>query len=279
VLPPDVFQALEWHCFMKVFMALEADMRFKRSLEYSTYSQLCVVDKAHRQAELVKDYEKYRLLLIQQWTRGFCTQEKAYMDKAAEIVEVFMKRELELLYKQAEKKSVKERVQEIRHAQQEQHEGAKMLTEDVVYWAEDNILDDLYEHYTTALINKMLEVPELRKGLMQYSGHLKAQSRHMHIDVNNGKHGKEEWFQEMFSSARQSEKGALPPNASDHAVVIQKRMRGVLGRKKARKLFMQRYVKLFDAQSNCAYYQNNVTGESSWERPLMTKHLYHKSNW
>lgn len=121
VLPPDVFHQLEWHCFMKVFTAVENDMRFKRSNEYSMYAQLHVVDKSHRQEELVKDYERYRLMLIQQWTRGFCLEEKALMDKATEIVDVYMKREIDLIYRTVEKQSVRERVQEVRHAGTLQH--------------------------------------------------------------------------------------------------------------------------------------------------------------
>lgn len=280
VLSPEIFHHLEWHCFLKVFTALDADARFKESAEQVKYSQLAAVDKAHRQEELVKDYERYRRLLIQQWTRGFCSEEKAMFDKAGEIVDVFMKREIDLIYRTIEKKSVAERVLEIRNIEQSAHESTTLLTEDASFWCEDTILDDLYEHYTTALINKMLEMPDMRKGLLQYSGILKAQSRHMHIDAAPlGKNGKEEWFAEFYSDARKSEKGALPLNASTAVVVIQRHMRGVLGRKKARKVFMQRYVKLFDSSAGCAYYQNVKTGESSWERPHMTRHLYHKSNW
>lgn len=92
--------------------------------------------------------------------------------------------------------------------------------------------------------------------------------------------GKDEWFKDFYRDARRREGGgAIPPGGEDAVVVIQRRLRGVLGRKKARRVFMQLYVKLYDAQSGSPYYHNVRTGESSWERPLMTRHLYHRSNW
>jgi hypothetical protein len=75
------------------------------------------------------------------------------------------------------------------------------------------------------------------------------------------------------------EKGAMPLGAAKSVVVIQRHMRGVLGRKKAKRVFMKVYSKLFDPQARAPYYLNNKTGESSWTRPLMTHHLYKKSNW
>lgn len=278
VLLPDIFLHLEWHCFLKIFHAAENNGKFYESAEYQTYQALKEIDREHRHEEYIQDYEKYRILKIRQWTRAFCDNERAMYHKATEIVEVFMKREIELIYKQIERNAVKERVKEVRHDQQRIHEGTTLLTEDVCFWTEDDVLESLYEHYTTSLINKMLEIPECRKGLLQYSGHLKTQSRHMHIE-NNTKIGKEEWFTEFFTEARNSEKGAIPMNGAKSAVVIQKRMRGVLGRKKAKKVFMQTYVKMFDSYANAAYYQNVRTGESSWTRPLMTRHLFKKANW
>jgi hypothetical protein len=91
--------------------------------------------------------------------------------------------------------------------------------------------------------------------------------------------GKEEWFVDFYKGARKHEKGAVPPGGATAVVTIQRHMRGVLGRKKARKVFMQVYVKMFDSYANAAFYQNTRTGEASWTRPLMTRHLYHKSNW
>lgn len=91
--------------------------------------------------------------------------------------------------------------------------------------------------------------------------------------------GKEEWFTEFYKGARQGEKGAIPLHGASAVVVIQRHMRGVLGRKKARKVFMQVYVKMFDSHAKAPFYQNTRTGESSWTRPRMTHYLYHRSNW
>ena len=278
VLLPGVFLNLEWHCFMTIFKTLESDSKFKSSPEYTTYLTLKEEDQAHKHEELIKDYEKYRLMKIQQWTRGFQVQERSMFDKAGEIVDVFMNREIEKIYRQVEKEQVRKRVAEIRHEQQSIHEATAMLAEDAFFWVEDNILDSLFDHYTTSLINKMLEIPECRKGLLQYSGFLKTQSRHMQID-HSVKTGKEEWFTEFYKNARKSEKGALPLDSLKSVITIQRRVRGILQRKKVRKLFMKTYVKMYDPTANAAFYKNQKTGEVSWSRPAMTKHLYHKSNW
>lgn len=186
VLPPDVFQHLEWHLFLTLFQAVEMDPegRFKNSAEYTTYCTLQEEERAHRQEEFVQDYARYRLLTIQQWTRGFCEQERAMYARAGEIVEVFMKREVDAIYKRIELEEVHRRRVELRHREQAVYEAETLLVEDVYYWVEDNVLNGVYEHYTTSLINKMLELPELRKGLLQYGGFLKAQSRHMHLSAN-----------------------------------------------------------------------------------------------
>lgn len=186
VLLPDVFQHLEWHCFSVLFEAMEHDARFKESAEYNTYQQLLDEERAHRHEEFVRDYERYRLMTIQQWTRGFCEHEREMYNKASEIVEVFMKREIDLIYKKCEREEVHRRRVELRHQEQSAYEAETLLVEDVYFWTEDNILDGLYDYYTRSLINKMLEMPELRKGLLQYGGFLKAQSRHMHLDPAAG---------------------------------------------------------------------------------------------
>jgi hypothetical protein len=189
VLPPDVFQHLEWHCFCTLFHAIDGDVRFKESAEYAQFKQFQAAEREHRHEEFVSEYEKYRLMTVQQWTRTFCEHERAMYLKACEIVDVFLRREVDVVYKQIERQEVHRRRVELRHIEQATHETETMLVEDVYSWAEDTILDGVYEHYVTALINKMLELPELRKGLLQYGGFLKAQSRHMHIAPANANTG------------------------------------------------------------------------------------------
>jgi hypothetical protein len=184
ILSPDVFQQLEWHCFSTLFQSVDRDERFKESAEFGVYKQLLEDDKVHRQEEFVKDYEKYRLLTIRHWTRGFCDGERAMFEKAGEIVDIFMKREVDAIYKKIELEQVRKRTIEVRHAEQSAYEATTLLTEDVYFWVEDSTLDTLFEHYTVSLINKMLEIPECRKGLLQYGGFLKAQTRHMHLDTS-----------------------------------------------------------------------------------------------
>lgn len=190
VLPPDVFQHLEWHCFQVLFKAVDQDMRFKASAEHATYLQLLDEEREHRHEEFVKEYEKYRLMTIRQWTGSFCDHERAMYLKASEIVEVFMRREVEYLYKQTERTEVHRRRVEIRHAEQAAHEAEMLLTEDVCSWVEEDTLESVYAYYVGSLVDRMLEVPELRKGVLQYGGLMKGHARHMQITptLTGGKH-------------------------------------------------------------------------------------------
>jgi len=281
VLTPDVFDELEWACFLRVFNALEQEdrERWRASEEFNTYSKMREEETAHRRDEFIKDYEKFRLMKMDQWARSYIGIERRMFNKASEIVEIFMQREIDRLYKMWEKRLVHERVAEIRHEEQEIHESTALVRDEASFWVEEDMLDSLFTHYTSALIDKMLQIEDCRRGLLQYAGYIKATSRHMHIDPN-AKSGKEGWFTDMFKEAQEAEDGAITSHTHVHAVIIiQKRMRGVLARRRVRKLFMSTYEKHIDPDSGYPYYLNVITGESSWERPLMTHHLYHYSNW
>jgi hypothetical protein len=212
VMNPNAFARLEWHCFRKIFEIVEKDPHFKESAEYLTYLKSREEAQSQRHQEFIADYAKFRLMKVAQWARVFRSHEMLMVDKAAEAVDVFLKREVEKLYRQSEKAEVKRRVAEKRHVEQAQHEGAELLCEDVCYWSEDSILDFIFQYYTTSLIDKMLEIPECRKGLLQYSGFLKTQSRHLVVDTTY-KAGKEEWFAEFLTNSRKKETGALPTGA------------------------------------------------------------------
>jgi hypothetical protein len=60
---------------------------------------------------------------------------------------------------------------------------------------------------------------------------------------------------------------------------IQRMARGVLGRNKARRVFAQTYVKKWDASYGACYYANVRTEASTWEPPLIYKHLYPGKTW
>jgi hypothetical protein len=134
VLPPDVFQHLEWHCFCMLFHAIDGDVRFKESAEYAQFKQFQAAEREHRHEEFVTEYEKYRLMTVQQWTRTFCEHERAMYLKACEIVDVFLRREVDVVYKQIERQEVHRRRVELRHIEQATHETETMLVEDVYSW-------------------------------------------------------------------------------------------------------------------------------------------------
>jgi hypothetical protein len=62
-------------------------------------------------------------------------------------------------------------------------------------------------------------------------------------------------------------------------VVIQRRVRGVLSRNRARREFASTYVKKWDANYGACYYCNSVTQETSWHPPYIYRHLYPGRTW
>ena len=63
------------------------------------------------------------------------------------------------------------------------------------------------------------------------------------------------------------------------AVSIQKRMRGVFGRNRMRKIFVKTFVKQLDPESKAFYYVNLITNETSWTRPKFFVRLFPNSKW
>ena len=61
--------------------------------------------------------------------------------------------------------------------------------------------------------------------------------------------------------------------------MIQRRYRGVLGRKKARKAVATTFNKKYDPSSQLYFYLNNATGMTSWDRPVIMTRLFPNSTW
>ena len=68
-------------------------------------------------------------------------------------------------------------------------------------------------------------------------------------------------------------------NHWDSLVTIQRLLRGVIGRNRARREFAETYVKKWDPTYGACYYANVKTEETSWEVPAIYKHLYPGKTW
>jgi hypothetical protein len=230
---------------------------------------------------------------LEVWTRQFMEVERAMSRKALEAVNLFLDREVARHYEVVEKEQVRLRTEEKRHVEQSRHEFECAIVDDMVFFSETNILDSIFDFYVVSLLDAMLKVPEMRKGLLQYAGFVKATSRHMKTEDPSADKKGDEWFNTFFSSTKsKEEEDGKKKNSNDDdyaltkrttweaaAIKIQRRIRGYLGRKRARKVFIKAYVKLIDPASKRVYYFNNNSQTSSWNRPLITRHLLPHIKW
>ena len=306
ILRPDAFDEVEWACFMHLFQVVEdrgggvrggdeidEKLYFYNSDAYLKYKQMVDIEAGQRRAESLRLYEQTRKMKLEVWTRQFMEVERAMSRKALEAVHLFLDREVARHYEVVEKEQVRLRTEEKRHVEQSRHEFECAIVDDMVFFSETNIIDSIFDFYVVSLLDAMLKVPEMRKGLLQYAGFVKATSRHMKTEDPSADKRGDEWFNAFFSStkSKEEEKGKKKNSNDDDyalakrttweaaAIKIQRRIRGYLGRKRARKVFIKAYVKLIDPASKRVYYFNNNSHTSSWNRPLITRHLLPHIKW
>ena len=91
----------------------------------------------------------------------------------------------------------------------------------------------------------------------------------------------QQWMQELLAGTAAQERGALgqlSPQARA-ARTIQRRVRGTLGRKAARRAFASTFTKKYDPASQLYFYLNTSYGTTAWARPAITARLFPTSTW
>ena len=60
-----------------------------------------------------------------------------------------------------------------------------MKIDDALSWVEENVFEDIWAFFVPAMLNSMLEVPEFRKGMLEYAGMIKlGAKKKLLIDMN-----------------------------------------------------------------------------------------------
>lgn len=277
---PDIFDKVEWLCFLNIFETLERDPDYHSSTEWFTLQVAHDADEALRAKELESDFRRARMAEFRNWVGEFKAEENAMSQWAILAADSVLKDEVDRIADALIDAGLKEKVFEIQHEEQRVHEHRKALLDEALSWVSMNVEEEIYERYVSALIMSMLEVPECRKGMLEYSGLLKKNiKKRLLIDMNVKSASKAEWFEQFTKEAIAEERKVLPMDAASATVVIQRRLRGVLGRKKARRIFVATYSKRYDSSSGQCYYVNNQTGETSWQKPLITAKLISNTSW
>lgn len=254
---------------------------FQRSPEYRQYLT-CIVEDAAGKRNLLKDeYRIVRMNGFYAWGFEYKKRDVDTGHKADEVANQILDAEADRLLEILLKKGVREAVDETSYREQIPIEVETNLLEDVVFWAEDNCLNEVFHFFVPSMLDTMLGMPDLRKGLLEYAGLIQGTAKkklNRNIAQREKKEDKE-WFMKFMASAVEEEKEVLPMDGPKAAVLIQRIVHARLARNRMRKIVAQNIVKVYDPASQCCYYANHITGETSWERPKLMTRLWPNTNY
>ena len=280
VFLPSDFNLLEWLCFNNIYLSLSQNYdEFQSSSFGEDYKKFLKLQETQNESQLHADFLEYRTEFYLNWAQEFKMNDKLITLKAFECVKQYTSLVIEELVSIQIQNAVEEYVFNNRIIEQSIHESVSMKVDEALTWTEIDLFEEFWKFYVPKMLNSMLEVPEYVKGMMEYAGMIKlSMKKTLQIDLKRKNDGKE-WFDAMFKQSVVEEQLIRPMNPDKAAVFIQKIGRRYLGRKKARKKFTEVFGKRFDPSSGKCYYTNLITGETNWDRPIITKILFPNSSW
>jgi len=280
LIPGYIFQQIEWQSFLYLFEKLEK-LDFKKSQEARDY-RASILEIEKKQKELhFQDFLEYRERERKRWLEDFIFEDNQRGQFADAVIEKYINIEVSA---EIDRLAIRAgRLAAFIKMQREQSviEPMKMILDDVMFWCIDDISDELFNFYTDIMLKTMLEKTEFRKLLFNVAEMEDVQDETIKKAVMDRRNEEdaEYWFSQFSQAAINEEVSQLPLDPSVAAVRIQKHVRGMQGRKAARRIFVNTYCKRFDPSYGAFYYENIMTGESSWDRPHITQYLLPGSAW
>mmetsp|Transcript_5047 Transcript_5047/g.8277 ORF Transcript_5047/g.8277 Transcript_5047/m.8277 type:complete len:1079 (-) Transcript_5047:259-3495(-) len=274
----NAFDDVEWEAFKFLFNNM-SNCQFYEADEGKAHTANTIEFEKQKIATLKQLFIDARYREIVLWTKAFIVHENRIMSLALHAANTVMALQCnriidEVLYEGSYAKTFL-----IRHDQQKVHEGTSLMAEDVSYGSMEDIVENLYEAYAKAVVLGMWEDPEGRKNMLEFAGYLKPKPKSRLLISMDAKNEGHEWFKKFMDDTIEEEQATIPLNTASAAQRIQRRVRGIFGRNKMRKLFVQIYSKAYDQNSQAFYYINNVTGDTTWERPSFMTRLFPETNW
>lgn len=285
VIPPNLYDKVEWNCFLALFHYHQNNPGFNVSSEYQELQEQLHKEVVQRNLDLLADYSALRMENIRSWAMDFKHQQNLIYAEAMKVVNQCTSLLSEEIFHDLFDNEKKKVVFYRRNQKQIPFEEETLLADEAVSWAEIDILEGIYDFYVKSMLDTMVKIPELRKGMLEYSGLVKKQLRKRLVvkeyNANESKVTSEsnDWFKQYFNKASAEEKRSIPYDRYQAAQRIQKIVRGIVARKAAKKLFVNTFGKHYDKTYEAYYYVNNKTGESSWERPKLTDRFFKNSSW
>ena len=220
-------------------------MAFQRSPEYRQYLTAAVDDAAVKRDAFKNEYRIVRMNKFYSWGFEYKKLDIDITERAVEVVRIVEELELDYILNKLIKQGVREKVFEEMYAVQSVSEFQENLMEDACFWAEDDILNGIFDFFVPSLLNTMWERPELRKGMMECAGLIQGSSKKkLLLDMKKEKNQGKEWFDNFLHSTIEEEKEQMPVTTDKAVVMLQKVVRGMRGRGMMRKLVATNFVKM-----------------------------------
>lgn len=255
-------------------------LAFQRSPEYRQYLTCMVEDAAAKRDGFKNEYRIVRMNKFYAWGFEYKKLDIDIAERSAETVALVEETEVDRLLNRLVNRAVKEAVFEEMHAEQLVVEFEANLLEDACFWAEDDILEEIFNFYVPSLLKTMWDMPDLRKGMLEYAGLLQGTAKKkLLIDLKKEKNQAKEWFDKFMNDTLAEEKEKMPMDVETAAKKLQRVVRGMRGRGLMRKLVAQNWVKMYDKESGYCYYANLRTGETQWDRPKLMAKLWPNSTY
>ena len=238
----NAFDQVEWECFKYLFNNLN-NCQFYESEQGKTHIANTVQFEKQKLETLKQLFvdARYREILL--WTKAFIVHEQRIMSLALHSANTILAMECNRIIDEVLFEGSCAQTFLIRHDQQKEHECTSLLAEDTSFGAMEDIVDHLYEAYVRAVVLGLWEDPEGRKNMLEFAGYLKPKPKSRLLISMDAKNEGHEWFKKLMDDTIEEEKATIPLNTVTAAERIQRRVRGIFGRNKMRKLFVQIYSK------------------------------------
>ena len=239
----DCLDEIEWRAFLHIFQQLERT-GFMSSPTGQQYLKEEEEAKTENISILLGLYRDFRYHNIVAWTKQFMIYEAKISALALEISNMVLEVEETRLVDKAVVLGTDAATFAVMHEEQRVTEGGNLLADDSVFWAMEDMIEDVYEHFVHKTVEAMWEEPDSRKTLLEFAGYLRKSAQSRLLIKMNVKNKSHDWFNEFVNTAIEDEKKSLALDPDGASVVLQRRWRGVRGRNKARKIFVQVYRKM-----------------------------------
>ena len=284
---PDMFDGVEFACLIAVHRMLwqnrEEHSLFLASREYARFAAAETAYSAKKRLQLLEDCREARRTQITQWCQDFKAQETVMRFKAYEVVDLVLEQEVERILARGISVGTREKVFRLQHDQQSVYEENMAMCDDAVDWAADVALNHVFEFYAVRLLNTMLTHDDMVEGMMEYAGMLRGKRLKKHLDIAQAPVGVRvdmTWFKDSLRDSILEDQRTCPRDYLGCVRLLQRWFRGIIGRNRARKLFISTWAKKWDPQRERFYYVNLLNGDIDWVRPWLFNTLYpHIKTW